>query len=242
MRVLVVRPQASAEKTAAKLKALHHTPVLLSLVVPVHDAAAATAGLARRHSAIAITSAEAAHVLRSIGGELDRHLLTTVFAVGRATARAATEAGFRTVLAAEGSDGNSLADLIIRHRQDFGVPPEPLLYLAGSPRSHQFETRLATAGVAHETVECYRMEPTRPKRSMLKPLIVDERPDAILFYSRESARHFFELPLVGESLDSLENTLFLCISRNVAAMVPERFSKSVVVSTTPTEEGLLDLL
>lgn len=242
MRVLVVRPQASAEKTAAKLKALHHSPAILSLVVPVHDTDAATEGLARRHSAIAITSAEVANVLRSIGGELDRHLLTTVFAVGRATARAATEAGFRTVLVAEGSDGNSLANLIVRHRQQFGVPPEPLLYLAGTPRSQQFEARLDAAGAAYETVECYRMEPTRPKRSILKPLIVDEKPDAVLFYSRESARHFFELPLVTECLDSFENALFLCISRNVAAMVPERFAKSVVVSATPTEEGLLDLL
>lgn len=242
MKVVVIRPQTSAERTAAKLTALGHTPAILSIVKPVHDAQATLAALSRQHAAIAITSAEAGLVLQSMGPELDRHLLTTVFAVGRATARSATDAGFRTVLTTAGGDGDSLADLIIEHRRDHGVPPDPLLYLAGAPRSKQLETRLDAAGIAYETVECYRMEPTKPKRAELRPHLVDERPDAVLLYSREAARRFFELPLVTEHLDNLEDTLFLCLSRNVAAEVPSRFSKSVVVSMTPTEEGLLDLL
>ncbi|SOC43380.1 uroporphyrinogen-III synthase [Rhizobium subbaraonis] len=242
MRVLVVRPQASAERTAAKLAALGHAPAVVALAKPVHDTQAAMAGLCRQHSAIAITSAEAARVLRSIGPDIDRHLLTTVFAVGRATARAANEAGFRTVLASEGSDGNSLADLIVSHRQQYGVPADPLLYLAGVPRSRQFEKRLDAEEVIYDVAECYRMEAVRPKRTELRPLIIDEHADAVLLYSREAARHFFELPLVSEHLDSLENTLFLCISRNVASVVPERFSNSVVVAAMPTEEALLDLL
>ncbi|NVP53806.1 uroporphyrinogen-III synthase [Mycoplana rhizolycopersici] len=242
MRVLVVRPQASAERTATKLSALGHTPAVVALVKPVHDPQAAMAGLSRQHSAIAITSAEAARVLRSIEPDIDRHLLTTVFAVGRATARAASESGFRTVLAAEGSDGNSLADLILSHRQQYGVPADPLLYLAGVPRSRQLEKRLDAEDVSYDVAECYRMEAIRPKRTELRPLIVDEHADAVLLYSREAARHFFELPLVNEHLDSLENTLFMCISRNVASVVPERFSKSVVVAAMPTEEALLDLL
>ena len=242
MRVLVVRPRASAQKTATKLRALGHTPIVVPLAEPIHDMEATLAALSKRHSAIAITSSEAARVLLSIGGALDRHLLTTVFAVGRATARAAVEAGFRTVLSPDGGDGNSLAEMIIAHRHDYGIPPDPLLYLAGTPRAQHFEARLDAAGVVYHTAECYRMEPIRPKRAELEPILVDERPDAILFHSRESALRFFELPLVTEQMDSLERTLFLCISRNVATAIPQRFAKSVVIAATPTEADLLDLL
>ena len=242
MRVLVLRPQVSAPGTAGRLAALGHSAVIVPLSAPVHDRDATLAALAGRHSAITITSGEAARVLQSLGDALDRHLLTTVFAVGEATGRAASEAGFRTVLAAERSDGDSLAELIVAHRRDHGVPADPLLYLAGFPRSSNFEDRLDAAGVAHDTVECYRMEPIWPADDELRPALVDDPVDAVLLYSRESTRRFFELPLVAEHLDRLERTIFLCISRNVATAVPERFSKSVVVSATPDEAGLLDLL
>ena len=86
------------------------------------------------------------------------------------------------------------------------------------------------------------MEPVRPPRAELKAVIIDNPPDAIVFYSRESAVRFFELPAVEESQDVLAQTLFLCMSANVAAAVPERFAPSVVVSARPDEESLLDLL
>jgi uroporphyrinogen-III synthase len=142
MRVLVTRPEASARKTAARLEKLGHTPIVVPLAEPVHDKDATLAALARRHSAIAVTSGEAINALLLIGNALDRHLLTTVFAVGRTTSRLAEQAGFRTVLTTDDGDGDALAALIIDHRRDFGVAPEPLLYLAGTPRSNAFETKL----------------------------------------------------------------------------------------------------
>ena len=241
MRVLVIRPQPSASRTARHLADLGHEPVLLPLAAPQHDPEAVRVALSRRHSAIAITSGEAARVIADLGEDLDRHLLTTVFAVGRASARAMLDSGFRTVLTPEG-DGRDLADLIIGHCRDYGTPPDPLLYLAGRPRAPQFEARLTEAAIAHETVDCYRMEPVRPPRAELKAVIIDNPPDAIVFYSRESAVRFFELPAVEESQDVLARTLFLCMSANVAAAVPERFAPSVVVSARPDEESLLDLL
>ncbi len=86
-----------------------------------HDIDAARAALAERHSAIAITSAEVARLIGKIGPALDRHLLTTVFSVGQASAQAAEEAGFRTVLT-PGGDGKDLANMIVEHCRDFGMP------------------------------------------------------------------------------------------------------------------------
>ncbi|MCF3640015.1 uroporphyrinogen-III synthase [Rhizobium sp. TRM95111] len=241
MRVLVLRPHESAERSARRLAELGHEPVLLPLFEPLHDSAAIRAALAERYSAIAVTSAEAVRALSSLGTALDRHLLATVFAVGKATAKAATDAGFRTVLTPEGN-GRDLADLIIQRSEAYGRPNDPILYIAGDPRATGFETRLEQAGLPLRLVEGYRMEATKPRRSEIEPLLVSRPPDAVLLYSRESAAEFFALPAVADNLDRFARTLFLCLSANVAAAVPEAFARSVVVSTRPDEASLLDLL
>ncbi|QRM53454.1 uroporphyrinogen-III synthase [Sinorhizobium sp. BG8] len=241
MRVLVIRPEPSAQRTARKLTSLGHDPIVLPLAAAENDTDGTREALKEPHSSLAITSAQAVRVLQSLGPELDRHLLSTVFAVGRSTARVATETGFRTVLTAEG-DGRELADFIAAHYRNFGTPVEPTLYLAGIPRAPNFEARLKEHDIRFKTVDSYRMKPIRPPRATLRPILLDGRPDAILFHSRESAVRFFQLPMVEEYPDQLQSTLLLCMSRNVATAVPERFAASVVVASRPDEDSLLDLL
>jgi uroporphyrinogen-III synthase len=233
VQVVVTRPQNAAARTARKLEALGHETRLLPLAAPEHDVEALKSALAVRHSAIAITSAEVARVFALIGESLDRHLLTTVFSVGRASAQAAAEAGFRTVLTPEG-DGRDLANMIIGHCRDFGMPAEPILYLAGNPRAPGFEARLKEEGIPFRTVECKRNE---TEAALLRPV-----PDAVLFYSRETARTFFELPPLIEMPERFLSTLMLCMSPNVARGVPQRFAALTVVAIAPNEESLLDLL
>lgn len=241
MRVLVLRPQPAAARTARKLAALGHETVLLPLSEPEHDIEALRAALGERHSAIAITSAEVASLFGRIGEDLDRHLLTTVFSVGQASARAMGEAGFRTVLT-PGGDGNDLAAMIVEHCRDFGMPAEPILYLAGNPRASAFENRLSEAGIPLRTVECYRMVPLIPKRSDAETALLRPVPDAVLLYSRQAARAFFELSTLTEMPDRFLSTLVLCMSQNVAKAVPQRFAALTVIASAPDEESLLDLL
>ncbi len=205
-----------------------------------HDIEAARAALAERHSAIAITSAEVARLVGKIGPALDRHFLTTVFSVGEASAQAAEEAGFRTVLT-PGGDGKDLANMIVDHCRDFGMPAEPILYLAGHPRAAGFETRLNAAGIPLRTVECYRMVPLVPRRTEVEALLKPV-PDAVLLYSRETARTFFELSPLMETPERFLSTLMLCMSANVAKAVPQRFTALTVIASAPNEESLLDLL
>lgn len=241
MRVLVTRPAPAAARTARKLAALGHDSVTLSLAEAEHDIEAARAALAERHSAIAITSAEVARLLGKIGPALDRHLLTTVFSVGQASAQAASDAGFRTVLT-PGGDGKDLANMIVDHCRDFGMPAEPILYLAGHPRAPGFEMQLKQAGIPLRTVECYRMAPLVPKRTDAEAALLRPTPDAVLLYSRETARTFFELSPLMETPERFLSTLMLCMSANVAKGVPQRFAALTVVASAPTEESLLDLL
>ena len=241
MRVLVLRPQRAAARTARKLAALGHEIGCLPLSKPEHDLGAVQAALAERHSAIAITSAEVARLFGNLGDTLDRHLLTTVFSVGRASADAASAAGFRTVLT-PGGDGRDLADMIVAHCRDFGMPAEPILYLAGMPRAQGFEARLAEADIPFRTVEAYHMVPVVPRRAEAEAVLLNPVPDAVLFYSGESARAFFKLAPLVEMPERFLSTLMLCMSVNVARAVPQRFAASTVIASSPNEESLLDLL
>lgn len=241
MRVLILRPEQTAARTARKLAALGHETARLPLSRPQHDLDAVKAALAERHSAIAITSAEVARLFGHLGDTLDRHLLTTVFSVGQASANAASAAGFRTVLT-PGGNGRDLADMIVAHCRDFGMPAEPILYLAGVPRARGFETRLTEAGIPLRTVEAYRMVPVVPRRTETETALLKPVPDAVLFYSGESARAFFKLSPLVEIPERFLSTLMLCMSANVAKAVPQRFAASTVVASAPNEESLLDLL
>ena len=239
MRVLLTRPENRAGGTAVKLEELGHEVVNFPLFAPVHDLPAAQSALATPHSAIAITSAEAVRGLEQLGAVLAPHFQTRVFAVGKATARAARAAGFSDVEVAAGS-GQELGELVTDHYRGRSAPS--LLYLAGEKRMGRFEKVLAENGIDCVVAETYRMEPIVYSLEEQQAMLVEGKADAVFFYSREAANAFFELDVFRQSLEAIRKTLFLCLSRNIAEAVPEELRNSAVVSDSPDEDELIDLL
>lgn len=239
--MLVLRPEPAAARTARTLSARGHDAVLLPLSKAEHDIEAGREALATPHAAIAVTSAEIARLFSTIGTNLTPHLSTRVFAVGQATADTMKAVGFHNVHAA-GGDGAALAESIIAHVRASGAPESPILYLAGKPRASGFENRLRAASIPFRTVESYRMvalayPPVAVASALLEPV-----PDAVLLYSPESARAFFGLAPLLEMPDRFAALRLLCMSPNVAAIVPERFAAQAETATTPDEASLLALL
>lgn len=241
MRVLITRPESRAGGTIAKLEELGHEVVNFPLFAPVHDRAAAEAALSRPHAAIAISSAEAVRSLADLGEALAPHLATKVFAVGKATARAAREAGFGDVMAS-GGGGLELGNLVVDHYAASGHSSLPILYLAGEKRMGRFEKVLSDNGIGCVAAETYRMEPIGYSLEAQQALLVERKADAVMFYSREAANAFFELEIFRVSREAIARTLFLCLSRNIAEAVPEELANSAVVSDNPDEDELIDLL
>ena len=93
MRVVVTRPQADSERTAAALEALGHEV----LVTPLMRIEPVAADLAGTWSAIVITSANALH---AVPATADKTL--PMFVVGDRSAEAAWRAGFSEVSSANG--------------------------------------------------------------------------------------------------------------------------------------------
>jgi uroporphyrinogen-III synthase len=234
MRVLVTRPQHSGERTAKRLRELGHEPILLPLSHPVHDANAALRGLSTTKGSIAITSAETIRALTAHDAELAVHLARPLFAVGDATAEEARAIGFSSVTASGGS-GAELAETIAKKAGG------SVLYLAGSPRAETFEKRASEIGLRITVAECYRMEPT-PIAPQVLDTIFEQRPDAILFFSRQTAEDFFRVAEPQMRPDRVDGIRLLCLSKSVAEMVPASLRGAVSIAAMPEERSLLSLL
>src|SRR5262245_27157566 len=104
MRVVVTRPQADSERTAAALEALGHE-VLMAPLMRIEPVAADLAGT---WSAIVITSANA---VQAVSATADMVKKLPVFAIGDRSAEAARRVGFAEVNSANG-DINGLVRLV----------------------------------------------------------------------------------------------------------------------------------
>jgi uroporphyrinogen-III synthase len=237
MRVLVTRPEPASARTAAELAQRGHEPILLPLMQAVQQPQALVTPLLPGTMALAVTSAEAMRVLETLPNEAQRPLLTLpLFAVGRATARAARDAGFETVSVADG-DGRSLARMLIARCH----PTASILYLTGTPRSPDFERDLAEAGYRLDIRECYRMVPAEHADAevmrMLTPM-----PEAILVYSSETARRLGAIhDRTRETLD-WQSARFLCLSDKIATALPTEIQHQAHWPREPREDLILLLL
>ncbi|MGO7043469.1 uroporphyrinogen-III synthase [Rhizobium acaciae] len=235
MRVLVTRPAHSATRTAQRLCDIGHEPLLLPLRRPVHDSNAAADALAITSGAIAVTSAEAIKVLSALDEKLHPHLARPLFAVGETTAQEARSLGFRSVASSQGNGGD-LADLVA------GRGADGLLYLAGWPRAETFESGLRELGIRFSVAECYRMQPAVPDPAEIDAIFANGYPDAILFYSRQTAEDFFRVPDLRSALPEHSAARLLCLSEAVAQAIPAALKKSVEISAMADEKSLLSLL
>ncbi len=240
MRVLIIRPELQAKQTAGKLAALGHDAVIFPLFRPSHDLPHLLDALKSTYSALAITSAEAVRCLQELGPALQPYLSRTLFTVGKATARLAREAGFTDVVSA-GGHGNDLAGVVAGYAAG-ARGGRPILYLASARRSGLFEETLKDNDVDCVTAEIYDMQPVPYTIEQQQALLVSRPVDAVFFFSRENAKAFFGLDVFQQSKEALRKTLFFCLSRNIAEIVPEALRNSAVISLNPDEDELIDLL
>jgi uroporphyrinogen-III synthase len=86
------------------------------------------------------------------------------------------------------------------------------------------------------------MEPTRLAPQTLETIFAHQRPDAILFYSRQTAEDFFRTIKAHMSPDGLAGMRFLCLSKSVAEAVPAPLQSATSIARMPEERSLLSLL
>jgi uroporphyrinogen-III synthase len=235
MAVLVTRPHPDDEATAANLRARGYevlaAPMLRFEPVAFQDDPNA------RYGAVVVTSANA---LRGIEPHLggSRLLKLPLFAVGEHTAAAARRVGFETVISAKGDAGH-LRDLMVASVKAKDLKKaSTLLYLAGRDLAGELGER-GFSVVTHTT---YRMVPlsTLPREAC--EAFAANQVEAVLHYSRRSARAFLDAARAGGVEISALSIPQCCISAAVASVLRDAGAMQVTVAASPDENALFGAL
>jgi uroporphyrinogen-III synthase len=231
MRLLVTRPEPEATRTAERLRALGHEPVMAPMLTSVFLDPPMPA---IEPAAILLTS------LNGVRGLMrwpvpDTWFALPVLAVGDRTAEAAREAGFVTVHSADG-DGIALAALVMATlRPEAG----PLLYPAAVDRAGAWTNSLTEAGYGLELVEVYRMEPVASLPDSVVACLRDGGIDGVLVYSPRTAKALSDCVDRLDPRPAIDTLALYALSPNVAAAM--RFG-DLRVAEKPTDDALLALI
>jgi uroporphyrinogen-III synthase len=239
MAVLVTRPHPDDEATAAALRARGFEVLLAPMLrfepVAFHD------DMDARYGAVIVTSANA---LRGIEPHLagSRLLKLPLFAVGEHTAAAARRVGFSNVIPANG-DATALRDLMLSSvKAKVLKKASTLLYLAGADLARDLAGELGERGFSVVTYTTYRMIPVASLPRAVCEAFATNRIEAVLHYSRRSARAFLEAArAAGVEISALAVSQ-CCISDAVALILRDAGATQVMVARAPDENALFETL
>ena len=243
MAVLVTRPHPDDEATAAALRAkgfeVMLAPMLRFEPVAFHDDEDA------RYGAVVVTSANA---LRGIAPHLQgsrqgsRLLKLPLFAVGEHTASAAHRAGFDNVIPANG-DAASLRDSVLASVKAKELKKtSPVLYLAGADLARDLAGELGERGFTVVTHTTYRMIPVSSLPREACEAFAASGIEAVLHYSRRSARAFLDAARAGGVEISALAIPQCCISAAVASVVRDAGATQVMAAASSNENALFEVL
>jgi uroporphyrinogen-III synthase len=239
MAVLVTRPHPDDETTAAGLRARGFEVLLAPMLR--FEPVAFDDDEDMRYGAVIVTSANA---LRGIERQLkgNKLLKLPLFAVGEHTASAARGIGFETVISAKG-DATSLRDLVLASVKAKALKKaSPLLYLAGADLARDLAGELGERGFTVVTQTTYRMVPLSGLPRETCDAFAANGVEAVLHYSRRSARAFLEsVRAAGVEISALAIPQY-CISAAVASIVRDAGATQVMVAASPDENALFELL
>ena len=239
MSILVTRPHPDNEATSENLRARGHV-VLLAPVLKFEPVAFLDES-ETSYGAVIVTSANA---IRGVAPQLqDLGLLELpLFAVGKHTAAAARDAGFAEVIVA-GGDAAALRDKVMQGARDKRLKKKStLLYLAGADLSRDLGGELGAEGFNVVTQTTYRMAPVKLLPRDVCEGFATHGIEAVLHYSRRSARAFLEAARdEGVEISALAIPQ-CCLSETVAGVLREAGASRVLVAATPDENALFDTL
>lgn len=231
--VLVTRPQPAGGELADKLRREGFS-VWLAPMTEYVDLPAEVPDLAR-YQALIFTSAQG---VISFARRFQERL-PIVFAVGDATAQAASRAGFTRVYSAAG-DGHDLAKLVKDKKTDLRL--ERLLHICGEDTAQDIGEMLAGSGLVVTRVPVYKAKFLDKLPDDVGQALAEGDITTVTLFSARTAANFARL-MQGDDLKGVSRDLeAVCLSDRVAAEIDGLDWKSVVVANTPQMESVIDLL
>jgi uroporphyrinogen-III synthase len=233
MRLLITRPLPDALETARRLKAMGHEALVQPLLRIVFAPAPRDLD---DPQALLVTSQNALRALES-WPQAARWMDTPIYAVGKATARAAEAAGFTDVRTG-GGDAAALAEAV---REDLAPEGGLLIYPAARQRTGGLSEALTDAGYEVATVESYRAEAVTQFDAAAKKALAEETLDGVLLYSRRTAETFRAAAKSAGLEEQLSSLKFYVLSEQIGAAL-DGLDAEVVWPERPDEAMLLALV
>lgn len=233
--VLVTRPSPDGEALAARLSGLGHAPVLAPLMRVVFKADPPPDDLDGRIAVFTSANGVRAflHLPPGLRGRVGGH---RAFAVGPATAEAATQAGFKEVLTAGGDVADLAAEIVKR------TPPGArLIHFTGAHRAGDLAGRL---GAAERRLLAWRVYEARAETGLPQAArdFLAGPAGAVVFYSPRTARLFAELMAAAGLADLARAHRALVLSAAVGEAAAALPWGRIDCAETPRSEALLRLL
>lgn len=231
--VLVTRPQPAAADLAEQLKHAGMT----AYISPLMEYAAIPADLSGLHAcqAIVFTSAQAAKIFAGLTH--DRSL--TVFAVGDASAHAASRAGFDKVHVSGGDSGN-LAGMIRARAAKSEI--KKIFHPAGEDTAADLGKLLADDGIGVIRVPIYKAKFVENLTPEAIEALKQGKITTITLFSSRTAENFVQI-LKKTGLDGLCPKLeAVCLSLQVAKGVKDLNWGAVHVAKSPDIAAMVNIL
>jgi uroporphyrinogen-III synthase len=225
---LITRPEPGATETAARLSALGFCPIAAPVLsVVVRDLRAPS-----HVAAILLTSRNAVAPCPTFLHD------RPTFAVGKATAALATEAGFTHVFNADG-DAAALANVVA----DTLSPAAGSLFLpAGRGQGTDLAASLRQLGFHVVRRVAYHAAgvPALPEAAATS--LRQGQLAAAMFFSGETSRHFVRLLQAAELADAVRSIDAVSISERAAVPLRALPWRRISVAAKPNQDAMLVLL
>lgn len=230
-KILLLRHQNAADRTAANLKNLGYRSTILPLSKIDLVQYALPAG---PFDGVILTSPIAAQTLQNIKAANTLRKLP-IYCVGKYTAQCAKAAEFSQITAIE-NDAETLASVLEglnpRHR---------LLYPCARHRSFDFEAHLEKYDIECRSWEIYSNELITPDKKQLATAL--DATDTLFLYSKRTASHFFKIANLNKNTEPGQHKrVFIAISTQVGRTVPRKFLANTYIAKEKNESGMIGCL
>ena len=232
MRLLITRPIEAAEPLAAALAKLGHSAILAPMLeVRLRD------GETLSLTDVQAILATSANGVRAFLHRSDRRDLP-LYAVGPQTAEAAREAGFRSVVSAEG-DGAALAE---KAASDLDPAKGALFHAAGAETAGRLIETLKARGFTMESEILYDAVPVDALPASAEAALRENKLDGVLFFSPRTAKIFSQRVSAAKIIETCAPLTAFCISAATATALGDLEFARVAVAGNPNQSAIFALL
>ncbi len=239
MHVLVTRPQPDAQPLIAALERSGHQVSHIPLLdIVLFDSIEIPN---RNYQAALITSANGARALahnrNNSKSQIDFSKVKAI-TVGPASAKAATQAGFESVVQTKLGDVNGIIDYV---NTNLSPDDGPLFYPSGTKTTGDLQSILSKTGFTIERSILYKAQPLEKLSSDIIDSIQGGRIKGVLLFSPRTAKIW--LSLTNSCIDGsrLAKLGHFCLSQNVANVLVNALGNDcdITICKKPDTQNML---